>query len=697
MSRRVVERYTCATRRSANALLGVLLISLAVDTNGIEGMALEVERLVGSGWHADALSVQIAMDQKSAARPRMSVGLGALNLLGVELRDLHLVCPRGVLSDTGLECPRGRLSFAAKSNTDLVVPVDLLLAPDRFHLHLHSSDGRGAAFDAKAQGHGGVWRASSIYRLHDPGAIAALLRALFDNRAPAVEEGQAELELDVSGSDAVTQGKLSLRLLELSLSDSSGLNAGERVSLALNIEFRGDESSIWEFEASLSLQGGGVFVAPWFIAADPQPVSADFRGRFDTAAMSLALDTVSVRHPGVLEASGGVTLSFTQSGVQIDALKVDMPRHRVRPIHHSYLAPWFLAKALGDFEADGSISLALDWRRDGSSRMALDLDGLYVLDAESRFALNALSGVLRWGRGRPVEPTRLQWDALELYAFELGATALEGELHDTRFTLSEPFTLPMLDGVIEVVDLDVEQVFSSQASWRFAGSLGPVSMPGVSRTLGWPEFSGTVSATIPDAQYSNGRLSLGGDVEIEAFDGRIVVSGLQLEDPFGLVPRLRADVSLSEVSLGLLTDTFSFGTIEGRLEGRVDDLVLEDWQPRSFDARFGTPEDDPSKHRISQRAVKSLAEIGGAGKVLSSTLLRLFNEFSYARLGLSCRLERGVCHMGGVEPAPNGYYIVKGGGFIPRIDIIGFNERVDWNTLVDRLEGATSLPGPIVK
>ena len=121
------------------------------------------------------------------------------------------------------------------------------------------------------------------------------------------------------------------------------------------------------------------------------------------------------------------------------------------------------------------------------------------------------------------------------------------------------------------------------------------------------------------------------------------------------------------------------------------------WRPVAFDARFATPEKDPSKHRISQRAVKSLAEIGGAGKVLSSTLLRLFNEFSYARLGLSCRLERGVCHMGGVEPAPNGYYIVKGGGFIPRIDVIGFNERVDWNTLVDRLEGATSLPGPIVK
>jgi hypothetical protein len=38
----------------------------------------------------------------------------------------------------------------------------------------------------------------------------------------------------------------------------------------------------------------------------------------------------------------------------------------------------------------------------------------------------------------------------------------------------------------------------------------------------------------------------------------------------------------------------------------------------------------------------------------------------------------------GVEATPQGYAIVTGGG-LPRIDVIGFNPRVDWNVLMERL------------
>ena len=81
----------------------------------------------------------------------------------------------------------------------------------------------------------------------------------------------------------------------------------------------------------------------------------------------------------------------------------------------------------------------------------------------------------------------------------------------------------------------------------------------------------------------------------------------------------------------------------------------------SFDAAFATPDDDTSRHRISQNAVDNLARIGGGSGALSSTFLRFLDEFSYHRLGLSCRLRNGVCEMGGVESSERGYYIVKGG------------------------------------
>ena len=167
--------------------------------------------------------------------------------------------------------------------------------------------------------------------------------------------------------------------------------------------------------------------------------------------------------------------------------------------------------------------------------------------------------------------------------------------------------------------------------------------------------------------------------------------------PAGVLPRLRADLAVRGIDLEVLTRALSFGSIEGRLDGDVKGLVLENWQPVAFDAVLRTPENDGSRHRISQRAVDNLASLGGANAVLSSTFLRIFKEFSYHSLGLSCRLQAGVCTMGGVERAERGYYIVRGGGMPPRVDVIGFNPRVDWATLLERLRPVAASKGPVVQ
>jgi hypothetical protein len=44
--------------------------------------------------------------------------------------------------------------------------------------------------------------------------------------------------------------------------------------------------------------------------------------------------------------------------------------------------------------------------------------------------------------------------------------------------------------------------------------------------------------------------------------------------------------------------------------------------------------------------------------------------------------------MDGIERAPQGYVIVKGGG-IPAISVIGYNRAVNWRELVDRLKRIT--------
>ena len=78
-------------------------------------------------------------------------------------------------------------------------------------------------------------------------------------------------------------------------------------------------------------------------------------------------------------------------------------------------------------------------------------------------------------------------------------------------------------------------------------------------------------------------------------------------------------------------------------------------------------------------------------------MLRVFEEFSYGKLGLRCVLRDSLCTMGGIEPADNGYVIVKGAG-IPAISVIGYNRRVDWDELLARLKRVTEgNMKPVVK
>jgi hypothetical protein len=54
--------------------------------------------------------------------------------------------------------------------------------------------------------------------------------------------------------------------------------------------------------------------------------------------------------------------------------------------------------------------------------------------------------------------------------------------------------------------------------------------------------------------------------------------------------------------------------------------------------------------------------------------------------------------MDGVAPvaSADGYYLVEGSG-LPRIDVIGYNRRVDWDELLARLKAAAQSEGPIVQ
>jgi hypothetical protein len=354
---------------------------------------------------------------------------------------------------------------------------------------------------------------------------------------------------------------------------------------------------------------------------------------------------------------------------------------------------------LADLETTGRITAGVAMQSGELQSLELVLQDIYLADREARFELGGVTGKLAWGRDDVRREQDLAWDSGQVYRVPLGAAAIATESTASRFALRQPAKITVLDGELQIDAIELDYADGGVRSWFVDGILTPVSMRDLTRALGWPEFAGKLSGVIPDVRYQDGVLEVGGMLLLRVFDGAVTLANLRLAQPFGVIPRLWVDAGAKNIDLRLLTEAFSFGRIEGRLGGSVDGLYMESWRPVAFDAAFATPLEDRSRHRISQKAVDNISSIGGGGVggALSRSFLRIFEDFPYTRLGIRCRLANGTCDMGGVEAAPNGYYIVKGRLLPPRLDVIGYADRVNWNSLVAQLVAVTGRQGAVVE
>jgi hypothetical protein len=254
------------------------------------------------------------------------------------------------------------------------------------------------------------------------------------------------------------------------------------------------------------------------------------------------------------------------------------------------------------------------------------------------------------------------------------------------FRLDQLTRLPLFGGEVVLKKLAMSFKDAQKPDIHFQGAIHNVSLEKMTQALNWQPLSGEINGDIPGVSYRDNKLGIDGALKVQVFDGEVTVKDLAVSDLLSPLPKFYTDVEINRLDLDQITRKFDFGNMQGRLSGTVRDLYLENWQPVTFYAWLGTPDDDDSKHRISQKAVNSLASIGGGGaaNMLSRTYLRFFENFGYDKVGIGCYLYEGVCQLMGVGAAEQGYYIVKGGG-LPRIDVIGYNSRVDWKVLMERL------------
>jgi len=679
-------------RRVKAALASGLLLVAALPGFAIDVVHLKLGTLAGPGWSARAVSVQLNwLDERHAGlllqtqRVALPEGFG-------ELTDVTLSCAHAQLTATEVSCAQGTLKAQSTvlGRQNIQAAFTYQLDTGRVDTELLGVRIHEGTLAITAELSAARWQIRVRAKaLSLPAVTRQLAAAGF---AIPVVDGRGQLDLTASLDGVASQlneADVEMRLLAAEVSDAAGSVAGENLDISAHAAVQVAATGM---QVALEMTGraGALYVDPVFIEMPSQGLRLNARFDWLSTEQQLVLQSFAYRHPGSVQLEGSGIFSLA-TDAPLRALQLDIQQAEFPALYDTYLQPWLYDSALADLDTAGQLSGSMRWERGKLSLVSLDPVDLSVDDREGRFELDAVNGRLRWSDTTTPARSELAWASGSIFRVSLGATRLAIDASRDHVRLVDAIAIPVLDGALEIDDFQLEFSEDTALRWQVNGLLKPVSLSQLSLALGWPELSGKLSGLIPDVRYDNGNLEVGGTLRMGVFDGEVTLRKLTLEQPFGLVPRLQVDARVDNIDLETLTRTFSFGRIEGRLNGRVDGLDMESWRPVAFDAEFATPEDDTSRHRISQKAVDNISSIGGAGVggALSRSFLRFFKDFPYDRLGIRCRLEKGICDMGGVAPATEGYYLVKGRFIPPRLDVIGYAERVNWDTLIAQIMAVT--------
>lgn len=470
-----------------------------------------------------------------------------------------------------------------------------------------------------------------------------------------------------------------LTLKNASFSDEAGLHAAEKLNGSLAVSVK-KSAGAWLWHTVLDWQSGEVFWQPFYIANGGHQLAAD--GKLADGLLTFDRAHVSVKDAGELNASGVMRLS----DFKLLNLSASLPHLNLNAAYPMFFKPMLDKTAFANAEVSGVAALRLEIANAEPKIVELSLKDVNIADKNGKFAFHKVNASIPWSYDE-AKAVSFGYEDGELLNLPLGRTNIQAQVD--RYSLTAPaIRLPILDGAFNLANVSAARR-GGQWYWHLAAGLEPISMEDFSSHLKLPRMSGKASAEIPLVTYAAGNLTTDGSLLLNIFNGSAKVTGLTMQSPLGIAPKLNADIALRNLDLGVLTSTFSFGAIEGKLDGDIRNLELQNWKPVKFDA---VVQSSPGKYpkKISQGAVENISALGGDGAAaaVQRSFLRFFEQFNYGKMGLSCRLRNDVCEMGGVESTPHGYVIVKGSG-IPAITVMGYNESVGWSELLARIKRVT--------
>lgn len=667
------------------------VLAAAPRAPAIERLVLSVGRMQTRIAVVAGASVALELAGRSAPEVTARIARLDLRLAGLPpLSRLRLTCAALTAGPQTVRCRGGQLATLAGEFGRLTARMSLGYDPGRQAWALQATDLPLAGGTVRLAGSFAPQAWSLVVSGRGIGLPQALRLARPWVGVPAgyAVSGHGDVRFALASRPTLTIG-VTAHSADLGYSNAPGTVVGQNLAASLTGTLARHRGAL-EVSATVRGSHGEALAGPVLLDFAADPLAADIEltrsdgGLIRVARLDLASDGL-----GRAQARGVLRLGPHPEVVSAHVL---VSRLSFPAAFTTFLQLPLAATSLGPLESSGDASASVDVADNRLTRLDCALRDIDIAAPQSKLRVERASGEVHWtaAAGASLATSHLEWRRVGAYGLSSGATRLSFVTWQRNFALLGGDTrLPIFDGAVIVHTLVARDLGLPDAKVDFDADVTPISMPRLSQAFGWPAMNGVVSGHIPLVRYRNHALIFDGDLSAKVFDGTITGSHIELSDPLGSFPQLSADVIARGLDLDLVTHTFAFGSMTGRLDADVRGLKLFDWSPVAFDARLYTTPGDRSRHLINQNAVTRIAGLGGgAGAVtaaLESGVLRFFHTFHYARIGIGCRLENGVCHMSGIGPAPDGgYYLVQGSG-LPQLNIIGNVQEVDWRRLIAQI------------